>query len=90
MIGHRHGKGLYKDSEEGIVMGVCAGLANYLDFSRNGIRLMVVLAALLFMFWPIVIAYFIAGFVLKHRPLCYCGRDERDFWRRSSHAGRTL
>lgn len=89
MIGHRHGKGLYKDSEEGILMGVCAGLANYFDFSRNGMRLIVLLAAL-FMFWPVVIAYFVAGFVLKHRPLCYCGRNERDFWRRSSHAGRTL
>lgn len=89
MSGHRHGRGLYKDSEDGILMGVCAGIANYFDVSRNGTRLFVVIAAL-FMFWPIVIAYFVAGFVLKHRPLCYCGRDERDFWRRSSHIRRTL
>lgn len=89
MSGHRHGRGLYKDSEDGILMGVCAGIANYFDVSRNGTRLFVVIAAL-FMFWPVVIAYFVAGFVLKHRPLCYCGRNERDFWRRSSHIGRTL
>ena len=83
MSGHRHGKGLYKDTEEGILMGVCAGIANYFNFSRNGVRLIVVLS-LLFMFWPTVVAYTIVGLILRHRPLCYCGGDERGFWRKSS------
>ncbi|MFK8015466.1 MAG: PspC domain-containing protein [Gammaproteobacteria bacterium] len=83
MSGHQHGNGLYKDTEEGILMGVCAGIANYFNFSRNGVRLIVVLS-LLFMFWPTVVAYTVAGLVLRHRPLCYCGRDERGFWRQNS------
>jgi len=83
MSGHRHGKGLYKDSEDGILMGVCAGIANYFDLSRNGVRVVTVLT-MLFMFWPTVIAYFIAGYVLRHRPLSYSGHDERSFWRKSS------
>lgn len=84
MNGHRNGSGLYKDSDNGVLMGVCAGIANYFDFSRNGIRLITILS-LLFMFWPTVVAYAVAGMVLRDRPLNYCGRDERDFWRRNSH-----
>ena len=83
MSGHRHGNGLYKDSEESILMGVCAGLAHYFGFSRIGVRIAVVLS-LLFLFWPTVIAYAVAGLILRHRPLCYCGRDERGFWRQGS------
>ena len=83
MSGHRHGTGLYKDSENGMLMGVCAGIANYFDFSRNGVRLIAVFSAL-FMFWPTVVAYAVAGMVLRDRPLYYRGPDERRFWRQSS------
>ncbi|MEM6640760.1 MAG: PspC domain-containing protein [Pseudomonadota bacterium] len=88
MSGHRYGRGLYKDSEDGVWMGVCAGLANYFDLSSNGVRMIVVLLAL-FMFWPVFLTYVVAGFLLRHRPLRYSGRDERDFWRRNSTIGRT-
>ncbi|RZV45919.1 MAG: PspC domain-containing protein [Sphingomonadaceae bacterium] len=83
MRGHSHGTGLYKDSENGWLMGVCAGIANYFDFSRNGVRLIAVFFAL-FMFWPTVVAYAVAGMVLRDRPLYYRGRDERRFWRQNS------
>ncbi len=83
MSGHIHGNGLYKDSEEGILMGVCAGIAHYFRFSRIGVRIVAVLS-LLFLFWPTVIAYAIAGLMLRHRPLSYSGRDERGFWRQGS------
>lgn len=83
MSGHRHGRGLYKDSEDGILMGVCAGIANYFDWSRNGVRLIALVCAL-FVFWPTVVAYTVAGLVLRDRPLCFCGRDERGFWRQHS------
>lgn len=85
MSGHHHGeRGLYKDTEEGWFLGVCAGIARYFDLSRTGVRIVVGLS-LLFMFWPTLIAYVVAGFVLRNRPLCYCGRDERRFWREHSH-----
>jgi phage shock protein C len=74
---------LYKDSENGVLMGVCAGIANHFSFSRNGVRLIAIFS-LLFMFWPTIVAYAVAGMVLRDRPLYYGGRDERSFWRRNS------
>lgn len=76
--------GLYKDSERGVIMGVCAGLANCFDLNKTGVRIVAVLC-LLFMFWPTLIAYFAAGFLLRDKPLYYCGRDERSFWRHRDH-----
>lgn len=85
MSGRYHrSRGFYKDSERGVIMGVCAGIANYFDLNKTGVRIVAVLC-LLFAFWPVVIAYFVAGFMLRDRPLCYCGRDdERGFWRQGS------
>lgn len=78
------GAGLYKDSERGVIMGVCAGLAQYFDLNKFGVRVAAGLC-LLFMFWPTLIAYVVAGVMLRERPLSYCGRDdERNFWRHNS------
>ena len=84
MSGYRHTRGLYKDSENGVIMGVCAGFADYFDLNRTGVRIVMVVL-LLFMFWPVVIGYFAVGCLLRDKPLSYRGRDERDFWSHRSH-----
>lgn len=86
MSGRYHSsRRIYKDSERGAIMGVCAGLANYFDLNKTGVRIVAVLC-LVCVFWPVLIAYFVAGFMLRDRPLSYYGRDdERHFWREGRH-----
>lgn len=85
---HRHfGRShkLYRDTENGCLLGVCAGIANYFDLRVGAVRILTVILAL-FMFWPVVIGYCLAGFLLRTRPLCYCGNgDERGFWREARY-----
>ncbi len=79
---------LYRNRDLGMLMGVCAGLASFLDVQAGMVRVIVIIAALLF-FWPTVLTYFALGFLLKDEPLSYRGRgSERRFWRGSSHCDR--
>ncbi len=75
-------RGMYRLSEQGRVMGVCAGLADYFGWNVTVVRLSVVIALLLF-FFPVVVAYFLAGLILPDRtgPL-YEDSSAEEFWRR--------
>jgi phage shock protein C len=74
------GTPLYKDSENGLLLGVCAGIADYLDTNVLFVRAAAVLT-LLFLFIPAVLSYVIAGLLLKEPPLRYRGSvEERWFW----------
>ena len=60
-------KKLYKNSRERKFLGVCAGLANYLEMDVSMVRIIVVLTSLIpGSFVPI--AYFIAYFILDDKP----------------------
>lgn len=75
---------LYRDRENGLFLGVCAGLAEHFDVRVSVLRVLTVIAALL-MFWPVLFVYLTAGFLLRDRPLRYRGRDqETRFWRSGS------
>lgn len=78
--------GLYRDSENGWLFGVCAGLADIFRVNVAGVRVLV--AALAWFFTvPTAIAYVVLGILLRDRPLRYRGHaDERHFW--SRHGGR--
>lgn len=77
-------KRLYRDQENGIVMGVCAGLADYFDWPVLAVRAVTV-AALFFLLVPTAVVYIMAGLMLADRPLRYRGTvDEPNFWRRDS------
>jgi phage shock protein PspC (stress-responsive transcriptional regulator) len=58
--------GMYKSSDDKMVMGVCAGLAHKLNISRAGLRIVTFLLAIFFVF-PILI-YIAMGLVLRARP----------------------
>lgn len=60
-------RGLYR-SRDGIICGVCRGLAEYFDFSLFWMRILVLLAVLVTGIWPTVIVYFIAALILKKEP----------------------
>ncbi len=74
---------LYRDSENGVVMGVCAGLAHCLDLSRTGVRIVAFVSLLIFT-GATLLAYFVAGFLLRDRPLHHDSRRERRFWSAAS------
>lgn len=81
-------RGLYRDRENGWIFGVCAGLAEFLNFRVGPVRIVAVVCLLLF-FWPVVLTYIAATFLFREKPLIYSGREaEYEFWRRSSYRDR--
>ena len=72
--------GLYRDRDNGMLFGVCAGLAHYFDISLLAVRVAAVISLLLF-FMPTVLTYFVAVLLLKERSLGRCiGARDRHFW----------
>jgi phage shock protein C len=68
---------LYRDPENGIISGICAGLAEYF-----GVKIVLVRAAALlslcFFIFPVFIAYIVLSFVLPRRPRsAFAGSDRR-------------
>ena len=73
---------LYRDRENSMVMGVCAGLANCFDLNPTGVR---IVAFILLCVWTLatVLVYFTAGYLLRDRPLHFDENREKQFWRRA-------
>lgn len=81
--GHRRGP--YR-SRRGLVMGVCRGLADYLDFPVFWIRLLLVLLMIFSAFWVVIALYFLAAVVMKPEPvLPLDNEEEQEFY--DSYAG---
>ena len=60
--------GLYR-SRDGVIFGVCAGIANYLDFSVGWTRVLGVAALFLSGVWPVVVLYVLAALLIKPEPV---------------------
>ena len=71
----------YRDKENGKVMGVCAGIADYTGFDVALVRICF-LAAVFMSGGSVLPFYFIAGWVAPTRPreLDYTDVEERQFW----------
>ena len=71
----------YRDKQNGKVMGVCAGIADYTGFDVALVRICF-LAAVFMSGGSVLPFYFIAGWVAptKPRELDYTGHEERQFW----------
>jgi phage shock protein C len=67
-MGHRLGarRRLYR-ARDGIVLGVCGGLADHFGIDRRVMRLVVALAALMF-FPTVLIGYVVLGLLLEKDP----------------------
>ena len=57
-------RGLYR-SRNGVLLGVCRGVADYFDFSVFWIRAAAVILFICTGFWPIVGAYILAALLMK-------------------------
>jgi len=56
-------------SRDGMVFGVCRGIAEHLDFSPTVFRVIVVCGTLFTWVWPGVITYIIAALLMKPEPI---------------------
>ena len=66
---------LYR-SRSGLILGVCKGLAAFLDVPVGAMRLAVVVLSPFTGLWPMIAAYLIAGFVIKPEPVLSPDSDE--------------
>lgn len=80
---------LYRDPENGMISGVCAGLAEYLGVKIVLVRVLALLSLCFFIF-PVFIAYVVLSFVLPRRPRSsFAERDDvRDARRDERYARR--
>ncbi len=77
---------LFRDRENAMLAGVCAGLANYFGFNRKGVRLVVAVSALAFMPF-VIVSYLVLAILLPIKPEEVIVDPERaDFWREVSNA----
>jgi phage shock protein C len=72
---------LWRDTDRGILAGVCAGIADYIGVEPIVVRLVAVLG-LVFFFPPTIVVYVILALVLRPKPpTLYASADEEAFWR---------
>ena len=77
---------LYRDKENAMLAGVCAGLASYFGLNRKGLRLIVAVSTVFF-FPFIVPAYIILAIILPVKPQdLYQDESQEKFWRGMSMA----
>jgi phage shock protein C len=60
--------GLYR-SRDGVIFGVCGGLAEYLNFPVFWMRVLAICAMFFTGFWPLIAAYVVAAFLMKPEPI---------------------
>jgi len=72
--------GLYR-SRNGMILGVCRGLAEHFDLSVFWVRFFTVMIFFITGFWPTGILYFVAAFLLKPEPVVPLNNmDEQEFY----------
>jgi phage shock protein C len=60
-------RGLYR-SRDGIILGVCRGIADYFNFSVFYVRAIVVVVFIFTGFWPIIGIYILAALLMQSEP----------------------
>jgi len=85
---HKNPHRLFRDKENAVLAGVCAGIAEYFGLNRKGVRLV----TFLFMLFPpffafIAISYIVLAIVLPVKPKdLYESTEQAEFWRGVSNA----
>ncbi|MGH8127235.1 MAG: envelope stress response membrane protein PspC [Gammaproteobacteria bacterium] len=72
---------LYRDPERGMIMGVCAGIADYFGLNLTLVRIVTVLVLFFWGFIPLVV-YLVMGFLMPKKPRgLYDTPEDETFWR---------
>jgi phage shock protein C len=75
-----HSRRFYRDSERGVILGVCTGMAESFNWPVWLTRIGALALAWCFPVY-VVVAYIVAALIMPERPLRYRGDgDERTFW----------
>lgn len=79
-------RGLYR-SRNGIIFGVCRGIAEYFDFSVFWTRIITVVLLFITGLWPLVGIYIIAALLMKPEPVIPIKTEaEREFYDSYTHS----
>ena len=79
---------LFRDKQNAMLAGVCAGIAQYAALNRKGVRLVTILLMLVPPFFAfIVISYIVLAIVLPVKPdNLYESEEQAEFWRGVTNA----
>jgi phage shock protein C len=85
---HKNPHRLFRDKDNSILAGVCAGIAEYFGLNRKGVRLVTFLFALFPPFCAfVIISYIVLAIVLPVKPRELDENSEQaEFWRGVSNA----
>jgi phage shock protein C len=73
----------YRDKQNGKIMGVCAGVAEYCGLDVLWVRLGMVFLTLMGMGWLTIPGYFLVGLFADKKPArLYGDPQEQQFWQR--------
>ena len=79
-------KGLYR-SRQGVVFGVCRGLAEYFDFSVFWARAIALILLFVTGLWPVVGLYILAALLMKPEPVIPIETEaEQEFYNSYTHS----
>ncbi|MGE4062713.1 MAG: envelope stress response membrane protein PspC [Rhodospirillaceae bacterium] len=65
---HHRRRKLYLDKENAKISGVCAGIADYFDWDVTVVRVIWVAATILTGFWPLIVGYAVAAWMVDAKP----------------------
>ena len=85
---HKNPHRLFRDKENAVLAGVCAGIAEYFGLNCKGVRLVTFLSMLFPPFFAfVVISYVVLTIVLPVKPVdLYESSEQAEFWRGVSNA----
>ena len=85
---HKNPHRLFRDKENALLAGVCAGIAEYFGLNRKGVSLVTFLFCLFPPFFAfVVISYIVLTIVLPVKPNdLYENTEQAEFWRGVSNA----
>ena len=91
MTRHEDGyrKGLYR-SRNGVIFGVCRGLAEYLDISVFWTRIVAICVLIFTGLWPVLGIYFIAALLMKPEPVLPLKTEEDEEFYQSFTSSRRM
>ena len=83
---YKRRNGIYR-SRNGILFGVCRGLADYFDLSVVWIRILAVVVLVLTGLWPMTGIYLVAALIMKPEPVRPIeSDDEKEFYNSYVHS----
>jgi len=85
----KENKTLYR-SRDGMILGVCKGIGEYLDFSVFWVRVIAVVALISTVFWPVTGLYFLAALLMKPEPVLPLKTDADEEFYHSYSTSRSM